>query len=69
MAKDAFPRLASRRVDGRHSAHGRSASDVRQEWLAHFGMPLIHPFWTEPAGKWFQQPVWSGEGLPNQTVI
>ena len=34
--------------------------------LAHLGLAPDHPFWTEPAGKWFQQRVWSGESIDVQ---
>ncbi len=34
--------------------------------LTHLGLPPDSPFWTEPAGKWFQQKVWSGDVIPNQ---
>ncbi len=38
--------------------------------LSHLGIPADDPFWTEPAGKWFQQRVWSGEpNIPNQEFI
>lgn len=37
--------------------------------LSHLGIPADAPFWTAPAGKWFQQRVWSGEDIPNQHFV
>lgn len=34
--------------------------------LTHLGLPANDPFWTEPAGKWFQKRVWSGDDIPSQ---
>ncbi len=34
--------------------------------LSHLGLPEHHPFWTQPAGPWFQKRVWNGEDIPNQ---
>ena len=34
--------------------------------LTHLGLPADDPFWTAPAGKWFQQKVWEGEDIPSQ---
>ena len=37
--------------------------------LTHLGIPADDRFWTEPAGKWTQQRIWSGENLPDQRVF
>lgn len=37
--------------------------------LSHLGIPANDTFWTEPAGKWTQQRIWSGEDLTGQTVF
>ncbi|MEB8344741.1 DUF2264 domain-containing protein [Flavobacteriaceae bacterium KMM 6898] len=34
--------------------------------LTQLGLPASDAFWTEPAGKWFQQKVWSGDEIPSQ---
>ncbi len=34
--------------------------------LTQLGLPADAPFWTDPAGKWFQQKVWSGDDIPGQ---
>ncbi|MBJ2176062.1 DUF2264 domain-containing protein [Aureibaculum sp. A20] len=34
--------------------------------LTHLGLPADAPFWTEPAGKWFQQKVWDGDVIGKQ---
>ncbi len=31
--------------------------------LSHLGLPAESPFWRDPAQKWFQQRVWSGESV------
>ncbi|WP_435315412.1 DUF2264 domain-containing protein [Cellulophaga fucicola] len=34
--------------------------------LTQLGLPGDDPFWTDPAGKWFQQKVWSGADIHSQ---
>ncbi len=34
--------------------------------LTQLGLPADDPFWTEPAGKWFQKRVWDGDDIPKQ---
>ena len=34
--------------------------------LTHLGLPADAPFWTKPAGKWFQQKVWDGDVIGKQ---
>lgn len=37
--------------------------------LMHLGLPANAPFWTDPAEKWYQQRVWSGEYITNQKPL
>lgn len=37
--------------------------------LSHLGIPAQDRFWTESAGKWTQQKIWSGENLADQSVF
>lgn len=37
--------------------------------LTHLGIAPGDPFWTNPAGKWTQQKIWSGESLAGQGVF
>lgn len=37
--------------------------------LSHLGIPATDRFWTDPAGKWTQQRIWSGEQLTDQQVF
>jgi len=37
--------------------------------LSHLGISAEDKFWTEPAGKWTQQRIWSGEKLPDQSIF
>jgi hypothetical protein len=58
--------LVGEQIDARDNYNYTGALYFCSLGFTHLGVPADDPFWTQPAGKWFQQKVWSGDAVSNQ---